>query len=328
MKINPSEDPRRAASVRRRFSSLAALAVRAPSPRRPPQAHRRGGPPSSWRRSRRASWSSRSRPGARPGCRPTSSPRTPSSWRPTAPRSAHRGGGPLATEAARFDGLELPEDLRRQIGPLEAGAHLPAPNDPEKTAELRRSRPPSRALYGSGKYCPEGGLGVQAALPASCRGRPLLDRGALEGDRAERGPGVLLEVWTGWRTISPAHARRVRALRRAQRGRPGLGFADTGALWRSGTTCPRTTSPGSSTASGARCGRSTTRSTATCAAGSRRSTARWCRPQGMIPAHLVGNMWAQSWLNVYDLTRPRPNADPGYDLTELLEAKGLDARRW
>jgi peptidyl-dipeptidase A len=42
-----------------------------------------------------------------------------------------------------------------------------------------------------------------------------------------------------------------------------------------------------------------------------------------IPAHLLGNMWAQQWGNIYDLVAPE-GADPGYDLTALLEAAGYD----
>jgi peptidyl-dipeptidase A len=48
-------------------------------------------------------------------------------------------------------------------------------------------------------------------------------------------------------------------------------------------------------------------------------------PGKPIPAHLLGNMWAQDWTNVYDLVAP-PNADPGYDLNKLLVAKNLDAK--
>ena len=43
---------------------------------------------------------------------------------------------------------------------------------------------------------------------------------------------------------------------------------------------------------------------------------------GPIPAHLLGNMWAQSWTNIYPLAAPT-NADPGYDLTEILKARNL-----
>jgi peptidyl-dipeptidase A len=44
---------------------------------------------------------------------------------------------------------------------------------------------------------------------------------------------------------------------------------------------------------------------------------------GLIPAHLLGNMWAQQWGNVYDLVAPA-NAAPTYDLTALLAAKNVD----
>jgi peptidyl-dipeptidase A len=47
------------------------------------------------------------------------------------------------------------------------------------------------------------------------------------------------------------------------------------------------------------------------------------KPDAPIPAHLLGNMWSQTWSNIYDLTGVGAS-DPGYDLTALLKAKGLD----
>ncbi len=46
---------------------------------------------------------------------------------------------------------------------------------------------------------------------------------------------------------------------------------------------------------------------------------------GMIPAHVMGNMWAQTWSNIYPLVAPA-GADPGFDLTERLKDAGLDER--
>jgi peptidyl-dipeptidase A len=46
---------------------------------------------------------------------------------------------------------------------------------------------------------------------------------------------------------------------------------------------------------------------------------------GPIPAHLLGNMWAQDWSNVYSLLAPA-GADPGYDLTAILKGKKPDAK--
>jgi len=49
------------------------------------------------------------------------------------------------------------------------------------------------------------------------------------------------------------------------------------------------------------------------------------RPGEAIPAHLLGNMWAQQWTNVYDLVGI-PGAGPGYDLTKILRERGIDER--
>jgi peptidyl-dipeptidase A len=48
---------------------------------------------------------------------------------------------------------------------------------------------------------------------------------------------------------------------------------------------------------------------------------------GPIRADLTGNMWAQTWGNIYDIAAPQGVAGPGYDLTKALEAKGYDATR-
>ncbi len=44
---------------------------------------------------------------------------------------------------------------------------------------------------------------------------------------------------------------------------------------------------------------------------------------GPIPAHLLGDPWAQSWDNIYPLVAPK-GADPGFDLTEILKARKTD----
>jgi Angiotensin-converting enzyme. len=48
--------------------------------------------------------------------------------------------------------------------------------------------------------------------------------------------------------------------------------------------------------------------------------------KGPIPAHLLGNMWAQAWGNLYPVLAPK-DADPGYDLTKILVEKKTDARQ-
>ena len=45
---------------------------------------------------------------------------------------------------------------------------------------------------------------------------------------------------------------------------------------------------------------------------------------GPIPAHLLGNIWAQDWSNVYPLMAPA-NADPGFSLTDILKRRKMSA---
>ncbi|XP_011852515.1 PREDICTED: angiotensin-converting enzyme-like [Mandrillus leucophaeus] len=48
--------------------------------------------------------------------------------------------------------------------------------------------------------------------------------------------------------------------------------------------------------------------------------------EGPIPAHLLGNMWAQTWSNIYDLVVPFPSA-PSMDPTEAMLKQGWTPRR-
>ncbi|XP_071788169.1 angiotensin-converting enzyme-like isoform X1 [Asterias amurensis] len=48
--------------------------------------------------------------------------------------------------------------------------------------------------------------------------------------------------------------------------------------------------------------------------------------EGPIPAHLLGNMWSQSWLNILDLVLPYPDAK-SIDVTPVLVREGYDAQR-
>ncbi|KAJ3088792.1 hypothetical protein HK102_007894 [Quaeritorhiza haematococci] len=45
---------------------------------------------------------------------------------------------------------------------------------------------------------------------------------------------------------------------------------------------------------------------------------------GLIPAHLLGNMWSQDWSNIYDLLIPYPDVQP-IEITPELVKQGYDA---
>ncbi len=218
----------------------------------------------------------------------------------------------MANEAARFNGLELDYDTRRKLDGLRQGIVLPAPNDAAKNAELAAVSTKMNGMYGKGKYCPEGG---------ECQ-----DLGALEKIiGASRNEKDLREAWEGWRTISPPMRKLfAREVELANEGAQDLGYSDLGQMWRSGydmeadafaTELDRLWGQVGPLYEALHCH---VRAKLGEAYGSD------VVPQdGPIPAHLLGNMWAQSWENIYDLVAPESTAE-GFDLTALLEAKDYD----
>ena len=224
----------------------------------------------------------------------------------------------LANEAARFDEFDLPYDTRRKLDLLKLALTAPAPSDPEKTRELSQITSRLEATYGEGKYCPPGATGD------AC-----LDIQEITKIFAEsRDPKKLAEVWTGWRTISPPmRADYRRFVELSNEGARELGYSDTGAMWRSKYDMP----PDDFAAELDRLWGQVkplydslhcyVRAELTKEYG-----ASVVPPNGPIPAHLLGNIWAQDWSNIYPLVAP-PAADPGYDLTEILKKKGLDAKQ-
>src|SRR5258706_3908106 len=136
----------------------------------------------------------------------------------------------------------------------------------------------------------------------------------------------LRQVWEGGHTISPPlRDDYTRFAELANKGAKELGFADTGAMWRAKYDMP----PDAFT---------------------RELDRLWdqVRPlylqlhayvrmklhqkygdavpaSGPLPAHLLGNIWAQDWSNVYPLVAPA-NADPGFSLDDILKRRKIAAR--
>jgi len=217
-----------------------------------------------------------------------------------------------AQAAARFDDVELPADLRRKLDLLKLGLTLAAPDDPGKTAELTRIMSQLESTYGKGKHCPAEG---------ECRDLQELERIIAES----RDPDELLEAWVGWRTISPPmRGPYTRMVELANEGARQLGFTDTGAMWRAKYDMP----PDEFAAELDRLwGQVRPLYDALhchVRAKLQETYGEEVVPSGApIPAHLLGNMWAQSWGNVFALVAPA-EADPGYDLSEILKERDVD----
>ncbi|HSC20485.1 MAG TPA: M2 family metallopeptidase, partial [Solirubrobacterales bacterium] len=218
-------------------------------------------------------------------------------------------GVELAKEAARFDGLDLPYDVRRKLDLLKLSLTLPAPADPAKNAHLARVAAELEGQYGRGKYCP---------TPDRC----LTFEELAKILRESRDPKELQDVWVGWHKIAPPmKAGYERYVELGNEGARELGYKDLGAFWRSKYDMPPD-------AFAAEVDRLWSQVKPLYDQLHCYVRARLNEKYGneVVPldqpirADLLGDMWAQSWSNIYPLVAP-PNADPGYDLTERLQAK-------
>ena len=217
----------------------------------------------------------------------------------------------LAARAHRFDKLKLPEDIARKLKLLKLSLEIPAPRNPAEQAELAAIAASLQSDYGKGRWCPEGEKGK------------CLDLGEMERILAKsRDAEELLRVWRGWHSISPPMRKRYeRLMELGNKGARELGFADVGAMWRSNYDM----SPEAFSAELERLWQQVRPLYEALHAYTRAQLAKQYGTNlvpmdGPIPAHLLGNMWAQTWGNVYPLLAP-PKADPGFDLSEILKAK-------
>lgn len=213
-------------------------------------------------------------------------------------------------KAADFDTVEgLDDATRRQLDLLKRATSLPAPDDTQKREELATISSELSAMYGEGKFCPEDG--------ECLRLDELEDILATSDDYDE-----LLRAWEGWRTVSPPMKDKyVRFATLGNEGAKGIGYGDLGELWRSGYDMPAGDVPAEMDRlweqvkplyEQLHCH---TRAKLVEKYGADKVPA-----DGPIPAHLLGNMWAQDWSNLYEDMVPYP-AEPGLDVGKSLAEK-------
>lgn len=219
-----------------------------------------------------------------------------------------------ALAARRFDRLRLAPELRRKFDLLRLSLSAPPPGGPGEAEELSRIRASMEGDYGRGQYC---------KAPGQC-----LDIGGLSRVLAtSRDPAELLDAWQGWHRVgAPMRQRYQRFAELSNKGARELGYADAGAMWRARYDMPAD----SFAVEVDRLWEQVKPLYIALHAYVRARLVEQYGPRvvpanGMIPAHLLGNMWAQEWGNIYPIVAPRNATGPGYDLTELIKAKGMDA---
>ena len=207
----------------------------------------------------------------------------------------------LTAESHRFDQVELPPQLRRQIKLLQVTAPA-APKEPDLLAEQTRLAAQLTGMYGKGKFCPDTPAGQEPAPGARCMG--IDEISAIMAKSHD--PAELTKLWVGWHAIgAPMKDKYARFVELQNIGAKELGYNDTGELWRANYDM----TPAEFSAELERAWKQLeplyralhdyvrTRLIAQYGKAAE-------RPDGMIPAQLLGNMWAQEWGNIYDLVAP------------------------
>jgi len=220
----------------------------------------------------------------------------------------------LAKESRRFDSVKLPPELARKLRLLRTGFTLATPADPKKSEEVSRLATELDGMYGKGRYCP----------PATtANDKKCLDINDITRIMAESSsPAELLDVWKGWHAVAPPMRKDfTRFVELSNLGARELGFRDTGAMWRSKYDMP----PDDFAKEVDRLWAQVRPLYVSLHAYVRNRLREKYGPgvvpaSGPIPAHLLGNIWAQDWSNIYPAVEPH-GAGPGYDLTRILKAR-------
>jgi len=217
-----------------------------------------------------------------------------------------------AVAAAQFNDVEVDADTRRQLNLLKLSLEIAPPADPTKAARLATIGSDLSGMYGAGKYCRD---------EQTCFS--LVEMSSQMA--TSRDADLLLEFWQGWREVSvPMKPLFTEQVGIANQGAVELGYANTSELWRSKYDMPAADFP-------------------------KELDRLWGQVEPFyealhchvraelsehygadivpldkpIPAHLLGNMWAQSWGNVYDIVKPEQEMNVP-DVTAALAEQGYD----
>jgi peptidyl-dipeptidase A len=222
----------------------------------------------------------------------------------------------LAKRAARFPPDALSEEERRKIHLLRTSLPMVAPDDPRAAEELAGLVNEMQAIYAR----------ARVALPGV---EHPLDLEGLERRLATgTDPEMHYRIWRDWHeTARPMRPSFVRYVALGNEGARTIGFSDMGEMWRSGYDM----SPAELDHEVERLWQQLLpfyRELHAYARGKLR--ARYGEDhvpaEGPIPAHLLGNMWAQSWEHLYGLLVPAAT-DRGPDLTRALVERGTTPRQ-
>ena len=220
-----------------------------------------------------------------------------------------------AKEAAAYNGVQVPPEARRQLDLLKLSLVMVTPSDPGESTELTKIASGLRSAYGRGKWC------ADPAKPQTCMNIDDITKVMAES----RNEPELRKVWEGWHTISPPMRKDyARFVELSNKGAKELGFADTGAMWRQKYDMPADDFTKELDRLWEQVRPLYVKLHAYVRMKLRAKYGDAVPPDGPLPAHLLGNIWAQDWSNVYPLVAPA-SADSGYSLTDILKRRKTGA---
>jgi peptidyl-dipeptidase A len=223
----------------------------------------------------------------------------------------------------KFTGVsDLPADIARQMLLLKISTSLPAPSDPAKLTELTQIASRMDGAYGAGKWCPP--------TPAGAAAPTCLTLDDLEAviDDPKRTPQERTDAWEHWHQVGRGMRKDYqRFTELANQGASELGFKDLGEMWRGGYDM----TPAEFSAETERLWGQVKPlyEQLHCYVHGRleQKYGDAVMPKGgLIPAQLLGNMWAQSWANIYSEVEPYPGVG-SLDVSAALEAEREKAFR-
>jgi peptidyl-dipeptidase A len=220
----------------------------------------------------------------------------------------------LAKEAAKFNGVTADPATTRKLMLLKLYLSLPAPDRPGAAAQVAQLNTKLDSIYSTGKF--------------SHKGKTLTLNDAEDVLSESRDPAELKAVWEGWHSVAvPMKADYTKLAGLLNEGAQGLGFKDTGALWRGGYDM----TPDQFAAEEDRLWNQVAPfyKNLHCYVRARLNEKYGSAVQprtGPIRADLLGNMWAQQWGNIYEVVQPK-GISSSYSLDKLLVDKGYDPVR-
>ena len=216
-------------------------------------------------------------------------------------------------EASAFDDISTSAENRRMLNILKSSFVMPPPLNKELASELSSITTSLEAMYGSGEHCYDDG---------SC-----YDLEAFESiiDNS-RDPEELLKAWQGWHEIGkPMKSMYMRMVDIGNQGSKDLGYQGLSDLWFSKYDMPadeflnetdRVWEEVKPLYDALHCH--------VRAKLNEHYGDNVVPESGPLPVHLLGNMWGQSWSNIYDLVYTEESQQNSVDVTKIIEEKGLN----